>query len=82
MADTIRDKEKAFDRFEAASHVFGVDSPEADIFLKCAVNLSHQEAINIYSNQKIIKAYEKAMKEETERKEKFKSISMTYDILM
>lgn len=81
MADTIKDTQKAFYRYEAACHVFGLDSREAAIFFRRAIELGHPEAMKIQHNQTIIRTAEVARKEEEERRAKFKLVSLAYDLV-
>lgn len=81
MANAIKDVNKAFARYEAACHVFGVDSLQSKPFLRKAAELGHAEAKEILADQRIIKAYEVAIKREEERKRKFSTVSLTYDMV-
>lgn len=81
MADSIKDTQKAFYRYEAACHVFGLDSREADIFFRRAIELGHPEAMKIQHNLTIIRTAEVARKEEEERRRKFNTVSLAYDLV-
>ena len=80
MANAITDPKKALDRYEASTYVFGMNVPEANIFLDRAAELGNKEAINILADRKIISEYDKAVAREEERNKKFNKVLKTYDL--
>lgn len=82
MANAIKDPNKAFARYEAACHVFGVDSSQSKPFLIKAAGLEHEKAKEILEDQRILRRAEAAKKREEERIKKFSMVSLTYDMLL